>query len=263
METRRSSIGLVVVAYMTLCFTLLPIVVLVVAAFNPAEYFTFPPDDWSFRWFAAFFRDREYQSALRVSIALAGYSVVIALAVGLPATYALSRYKFGGRNVVHTFLMSSLFLPRVIWAIALLQFYAVIDLLGTPVGLVLAHAVLVLPYVARMTLTSFAYVSQNLEQAARSLGASPARSFFEVTLPLVLPGVIVGAVFGFVISFTDVVVSVFISGVRFIPLLVRIYVEQRGQGIDPTAIAASAVVIGVIVILELLGERFIRWSRFI
>ena len=263
MTPRRSSIGLVVAAYVVLCFTLLPIVVLMVAAFNPAEYFTFPPDEWSLRWFIAFFADREYQSALRVSIQVAAYSVIVALAVGLPATYALSRYKFGGRNVVHTFLMSSLFLPRVIWAVALLQFYAVLNLLGTPVGLVMAHAVLVLPYVARMTLTSFAYVGRNLEQAARSLGATPLRSFFEVTLPLVLPGVIVGAVFGFVISFTDVVVSVFISGVRFIPLLVRIYVEQRGQGIDPTAIAASAVVIAVIVVLELLGERFIRWSRFI
>lgn len=263
MTPRKSSIGLTVAAYIVLCFTLLPIIVLVVAAFNPAEYFTFPPDEWSFRWFVAFFRDREYQSALRVSIVVAAYSVVMALAVGLPATYALSRYEFGGKNVVHTFLMSSLFLPRVIWAVALLQFYAALDLLGTPVGLVMAHAVLVLPYVARMSLTSFAYVGQNLEKAAQSLGATPIRSFFEITLPLIMPGVIVGAVFGFVISFTDVVVSVFISGVRFIPLLVRIYVEQRGQGIDPTAIAASAVIIAVIVIVELLGERFVKWSRFI
>ena len=151
----------------------------------------------------------------------------------------------------------------MIWAIALLQFYAVVNLLGSPVGLVMAHAVLVLPYVARMSLTSFAYVSQNLEEAALSLGASRLRSFVEVTLPLVMPGVIVGAIFGFVISFTDVVVSVFISGVRFIPLPVRIYVEQRGQGLDPTAIAASAVVIAVIIVVELLGERFLKWSRFI
>ena len=263
MAPRRSSIGLVVAAYIALGFTLLPIVVLVVAAFSPANYFTFPPDDWSFKWFVAFFTNREYQSALRVSIVVAAYSVVIALAVGLPATYSLSRYEFGGKNVVHTFLMSSLFLPRVIWAIALLQFYAVVNLLGSPVGLVMAHAVLVLPYVARMSLTSFAYVSQNLEEAALSLGASRLRSFVEVTLPLVMPGVIVGAIFGFVISFTDVVVSVFISGVRFIPLPVRIYVEQRGQGLDPTAIAASAVVIAVIIVVELLGERFLKWSRFI
>ena len=263
MAPRRSSIGLVVAAHIALGFTLLPIVVLVVAAFSPANYFTFPPDDWSFKWFAAFFTNREYQSALRVSIVVAAYSVAISLAVGLPATYSLSRYEFGGKNAIHTFLMSSLFLPRVIWAIALLQFYASVGLLGSPVGLVMAHAVLVLPYVARMSLTSFAYVSQDLEKAALSLGASRLRSFVEVTLPLVMPGVIVGAIFGFVISFTDVVVSVFISGVRFIPLPVRIYVEQRGQGLDPTAIAASAVVIAVIIVVELLGERFLKWSRFI
>ena len=263
MAHRRSSIGLAVAAYIVLCFTLLPIVVLVVAAFSPAEYFTFPPDEWSLKWFIAFFENREYQSALRVSIVVAAYSVVVALAVGLPATYSLSRHTFGGKNAIHVFLMSSLFLPRVIWAVALLQFYAVLDLLGSPIGLVMAHSVLVLPYVARMSLTSFAYVGQDLEKAAMSLGASPLRTFVEVTLPLILPGVIVGAVFGFVISFTDVVVSVFISGARFIPLPVRIYVEQRGQGLDPTAIAASAVVIAVIVVVELLGERFIKWSRFI
>jgi len=263
MRRGQSSRWLAAPAYTTLGFTLLPIILLVVAAFNPARYFTFPPEGFSWTWFEAFFNDREFRSALRVSVVLAASSVGVALVAGLPASYGLSRLDFVGKNAVHVFLMSSLFLPRVIWAIALLQTYAVLGLLGSRTGLILAHSVLVLPYVVRMTLSSFAYMDADLEKAAQSLGASRLRSFFEVILPLILPGVIIGAVFGFVISFTDVVVSVFISGVRFIPLPVRIYVEQRGQGLDPTALAASAVIIGVIIVIELIGEKYLKWSRFI
>ena len=262
MPEAGSSLTLKILAALVLGFTLCPVIMLIIAAFNPAPYFTFPPEDFSFKWFQEFFNNREYQSALQVSVVVALSAVVVALITGIPAAFAVDRYDFPGKPFIHTLLLSSLLLPRVIWAVALLQYYALLRVLGSPLGLILAHSVLVLPYVVRMVLSSLAYVDRDVEKAAQSLGASPLRSFVEITLPLVLPGVIIGAVFGFVISFTDVVVATFISGVRFITLPVRIYVEQRGQEIAPTAIAASAVVILVIIVLEIVGEKFFKWSRF-
>lgn len=125
-------------------------------------------------------------------------------------------------------------------------------MLGSLIGLILAHVMMVMPYVIRMILASLSFVNRDLETVAQSLGASPRRSFMEITLPLVLPGIIVGAVLGFVVSFTDTVIAVFISGDRNITFPVRIYAQQRGQGLDPVAIAGSVIVIPAIFVIEII-----------
>lgn len=249
-------------ASLILLFLLAPILMLFVAALNPAPFFSFPPDALSLKWFKVFVTSREFQSSMRVSTLVALNAVAIGLFAGIPAAFALNRYDFGGKALVNRVLLSSLMLPRVVWAIALLQAFAALRMLGSPIGLVLAHSVLVLPYVVNMVSASLVLVPREVEHAAQSLGASPVRTFFEVTLPLVLPGAIVGAALGFVVSFTDVVVAVFISGSRYITFPVRVYSEQRGQGLDPAAIAGSAIVILVIVTLEIVGEKAFKWSRY-
>ncbi len=252
-----------ILAYLVLIFTMMPIFILIMAAFNPARMFSFPPEGFSFKWFEAFLKSREYQSAMSVSTGVAINAVIIGLIIGVPAAFALDRYKFNGKELIHTLFLSSMTLPRIIWAIGLLQYYASIKMLGSLIGLILAHVMFVLPYVIRMVLASLSYVNRDLEVAAESLGASPRRSFFEVTIPLVMPGIIISAILGFVVSFTDVVVAAFISGTQNITFPVRIYVQQRGQGLDPVAIAGSAVVIVIILIVELLGEKYFKWSRLI
>jgi putative spermidine/putrescine transport system permease protein len=120
-----------------------------------------------------------------------------------------------------------------------------------------------MPYVIRLVLASFSYVNRDIENAAKTLGASPVRTFFEVTMPLVAPGVIVSAVFGFMVSFTDVVIATFVAGARYITFPVRVYSQQRSEGIDPMTIAISAVIMAAIIVLALVGEKFIHWSRYV
>ncbi|MCC6146255.1 MAG: ABC transporter permease [Anaerolineaceae bacterium] len=251
-----------ILAYLVLFFLLLPIAMIIVGAVNPAPIFSFPPKGVSLVWFNTFLQSKEYQSAIRVSTVVASYAVVIGLFAGIPAAFALDRYQFAAKNIVHSLFLSSMMLPRVIWAIGLLQFYSNLKMLGSLIGLILAHVMMVMPYVIRMVLASLSFVNRDLETAAQSLGATPRRSFLEITLPLVLPGIIVGAVLGFVVSFTDTVIAVFISGVRNITFPVRIYVQQRGQGLDPVAIAGSVIVILVIFMIEIIGEKLFKWSRF-
>jgi putative spermidine/putrescine transport system permease protein len=251
------------IAHIILIFTLLPIVVVIISAFNASRYFTFPPESLTLEWFGLFIKSKEYQQALRVSVSVATAAVAIALVAGIPAAFAIDRYEFSGKGFLQGVFLSPLMLPSIVWAIALIQYFAYLRVLGSFPALALAHSVIVIPYVIRMVLSSLAFVDKDLESAAQSLGAPPVRSFFEVTMPLIAPGVIVGAVFGFMVSFTDVVVSSFIAGTKYITFPVRVYVELRSEGIDPLAIAVSAVVITLIVILALIGEKTIRWSRFI
>lgn len=250
-------------AYLALIFTLLPVLMIIIGAFNPAPVFRFPPEGFSLKWFEVFLNSKEYQSSITVSAVVAFIATIIGVLIGVPAAFAIDRYSFGARDFVRSVFLSSKLLPRVIWAIGLLQFYASLKILGSMSGLILAHSIIVLPFVFLIVLSSLSFIDRNLEIAAESLGASPRRSFFEITIPLVMPGIIISAILGFISSFTDVVVAAFISGTRNITFPVRIYVQHRGQGLDPVAVAGSAVVIVVILLLELVGEKLFRWSRFI
>lgn len=263
MTGKRPSVLLAIPACLVLLFILLPIITVVISAFNDSAYFSFPPERLTLKWFAKIGHSKEYQSALRVSTTLALAAVGISLVVGVLAAFAIDRYDFPGKNLVQVTFLSPLVLPHIVWAIALVQYFAILRLIGTFPGLVLAHCVIVIPYVIRVVLSSLAFVDRDLESAARSLGASPLRCFFEITLPLIIPGVIVAGAFGFMISFTDVVIAVFVAGARNITFPVRMYSELRSEGLDPLAVAVSAMVVSGIVVLALLGEKTIRWSRYV
>lgn len=253
-----------VFSFLVLIFTMLPIAMLFLGAVSADNYFTFPlKNGLSLRWINAFLHSEEFAASLRVSITVSISAVLIGVAAGVPTAFAIKRFDFRGKNAINTIVMSSMTLPRVIWAIALLQFYSTIHILGTYTGLILAHSLLVIPYVVRMVLSSLSFINADVENAALTLGASPAKTFFRITIPLILPGVIVSAFFGFVVSFTDSVVAVFISGVRNITFPVRIYAEQRGQGLDLEAVAGSAIIILVIILAEMIAEKLFKWSRFI
>ena len=252
-----------IVAMLILAFLLLPILILFINAFNASRFFEFPPTGFTLEWFVEFAKSVEYQTSLRVSALLAASAVGIALVAGIPAAYAIDRYKFPGRNFLQGLFLSPLLLPSIIWALGLVQYFAFLRVLGSFQGLILAHSIIIIPYVIRLVLASFSFVDRDLENAAKSLGAPPFRTFFEITLPLVAPGIIVSAVFGFMISFTDVVIATFVSGARYITFPVRIYSQLRSEGLDPLSVAISAVVMAVIVIIALIGEKLIHWSRFV
>lgn len=253
-----------VLSILILIFTMAPILMIFLGALSADDFFSFPlRHGLSLRWFKAFLSSKEFAASLRVSMIVSLSATAIGVGAGVPTAFAIKRFRFKGRTAINTTVMASMTLPRVIWAIALLQFYSTLGILGSYTGLILAHSLLVIPYVVRMVLSSLSFVNPDVENAALSLGATPVKTFFKITIPLIAPGVIVSAFFGFVVSFTDSVVAVFISGVRNITFPVRIYAEQRGQGLDLEAVAGSAIIILVIIAAEMIGEKLFKWSRFV
>jgi len=133
---------------------------------------------------------------------------------------------------------------------------------GRFVTLVLAHTVMITPFILRVVLQSLREMNSRLEEAAYSLGAGKWSTFRRVILPIILPGVLVGAVFGYLISFTDVTLTMFISSSGNTTFPVRVYSEQRSEGLNMVVLAWSAVITLVIFIISLLGEKFAKWSRY-
>lgn len=244
-------------------FLLAPIVVLVFASFDNASFFRFPPQHYSLRWYAAAFASQEYRSSLMVSILVATLASAASVTFGTLAARALVLGQIPGKRAIEGVLLAPLVLPVIVWAIALLQIYARLGLGGTLGGLVLAHAVITVPYTVRIMMSTFERIDPVLESAAASLGAPPWRVAARVTVPLALPGLLTSAAFSMLVSFNDVLVATFIAGARWITFPVRVYAQLRSEGVDPITLAIGAVIIAVILLAAIVGELTLKWSRHI
>ena len=132
-------------------------------------------------------------------------------------------------------------------------------LVGTPVGLVLAHTCLAVPFVVTSVSASLASLDRRLEQAALSLGATPWGTFRQVTLLLIRPSVLVGALFAFITSFDELIVALFLSGSGAITLPRRMWDDLR-FAIDPTIAAVSTLTI-VLAAALLGGAHILRQQQ--
>jgi len=223
-----------------LTFLLAPIVIVVVFALNPTPFIQFPPVGISLRWFAKFFAARDFMHALGFSLQVAVLTTVCATVLGASAALAIARGNMPGARLVVATMLSPLMLPAILTGLALFQAYVLLDV-GRPLwGLVAGHTLLTIPYVVRTTLAVLHNFDLRLEEAARNLGASPARTFFEVTLPLVKPGVLAGAIFAFIVSFDQFPVSLFLvsPGSETLPIVLFNYLKFD---LDGTIGAASVV----------------------
>ncbi len=251
------------VAVLVLIFMLTPILMIMVSAFNDSEFFRFPPKGFTLEWIKKFFTNPEYRKAISISLRVSLSSLSIALIVGIPAAYGIFKWKSPFSTFLQTIFLSPLMLPGIVWAVGLIQYYAILGVLGSFIGLVSAHVILILPYVIRLLLSTLSYLDEDLENAAMTLGATPLRTFFVITIPSVVPGIIISSIFGFMISFNDVTISTFIAGTKYLTYPVRMYVELRTEGLDPLAIAVSAIIMFVTTLIALIAEKIWKWSQYL
>ncbi len=138
--------------------------------------------------------------------------------------------------------------PVVIVGVAVYLVFSPLGLSGSYTGLILAHAVLGVPFVVITVTATLQGFDYNLIRAAASLGADPVTAFFKVTLPLVAPGVISGALFAFATSFDEVVVTLFLASPEQSTLPRQMFSGIR-DNISPTIAAVATVLVVVIFIL--------------
>jgi putative spermidine/putrescine transport system permease protein len=243
-------------------FLLLPVVVVALASLSSTSYLTVPPRGVTLRWFGAVLGDREYVQAVGFSVVLALVATLGSLAAGVAASYALIRRRVRGGALVSALLNAPLIFPGVVVGVALLQFYALIRMNGTFVGLALAHMVITVPYVVRAVMASLQGIDPELESAARVLGASGPVAFFTVTLPLIRPGIAAGALFSFIVSFDNVPVSIFVLGAGQMTLPVKIFTAVD-YGVDPSIAAISTMLIVFTGLGLAAAERWIGFHRFV
>lgn len=236
-----------------LAFLLAPIVVVMVFAFNSSSFLEFPLTGFSLKWFQSFFTSEQFMTSFFLSLRLAVITSVVAMIIGTMAAIVLVRGDFPGADLLSALFLSPLMLPAILTGLALFQFYVLLGWPRTFTGLLVAHIIVTVPYLIRTVTAVLQGSNMALEEAARSLGASQVRTFFEITLPLIRPGVIAGGIFAFIVSFDQFPVSLFLvhSGLTTLPIQLFNYLKFS---FDPT-IAAAAVVsvvmsVAVVLVIE-------------
>lgn len=243
-------------ATLALIVLLAPVAVVILAGLNAGDHLTFPPKGLSLRWVVAFFQSDAFLPAYLFSLVLAVATMVLSTILGTTIALFLARAEFRGKQMMRAFFMAPLMLPGIVLGLALYLFYLSSDLglVRTMPGLVIGHVLVTCPYVVGTVNASLVGFDTSLEEAARSLGAKPFKTFRSITLPIISPGIVAGSVFSFIVSFGQFDVSLFLTPPDSNPLPIALYSSLR-YTFEPTAAAAGIFAIFLVVVSMLITAK--------
>ena len=213
------------------------------------------------------FRERQRVSVSAAAICLISYptslkagvlTALVATPMGTLAAYGLLVSRVRHAGAITLLLLAPMVVPVILVGIGVFYVYVKLKLVNTLLGLVLAHSMLAIPVVMMVVSSALRTFDLDQERVARSLGATRAQAFLQVTLPQIRFSVLTGAVLAFLTSFDEIIVSLFISGGDNSTLTRNMFNALRDQ-VDPTIAAISTLIIVVTSVLlvatQLLPER--------
>jgi putative spermidine/putrescine transport system permease protein len=269
LSRRRTWPPLYVVFVLVLLFMVAPLVIVIVNSFNASAYSEWPPTGFSTKWYAAVLAYPAFASGAEISVIVGAGASVVSLIVGAMAAFALVRFRIPGARLVQTLYFAPLTVPRVAIGFALFSLFIASgsQLYGTLQGLIIAHTLVVMPFVITIFVSNLGGIDPVYEEAARDLGAGRLRVFWSVTLPQMRTGFVVAALFAFVTSFDELEMSIFLvrPQVQTLPISMFFYLEQQQT---PTLAALSTLLIALAIGLVLIALPFLLrgrggWSRLI
>lgn len=234
-----------------------PIVVVIVYSFNVSKNTTVW-GGWTLDWYQKMAKNRSLLEALKNSLILASLSSGAAGIIGTLGAVGMARIQWKSKGAIEYISTIPIMIPEIILGMVFMAFFAMLGLPFGMVTLVLGHTTFCVPYVFMMVKSSLVGIDRSLGEAAKDLGASERRAFFDITLPLITPAVISGMLLAFAMSLDDVVISIFVTGARTNTLPIRIYTQLK-SGVTPEINALCTIMLVVTFLLvglsRLLGSR--------
>jgi putative spermidine/putrescine transport system permease protein len=213
-ETRTTRIGLWIWTVGVVLFLHIPIVIIILYAFNASVVQGWPITDWTTNWFGPAIHDGEFQQALFLSLKAAALATGIAMVLGTLAAFALYRASFFGRTMISFVFILPIALPGIITGMALNSYFTY---WGQTFGLftiIVGHATFCLVIVFNNVVARLRRLPSSLTEASMDLGADGIQTFLYVTLPAISTALISGALLAFALSFDEVIVTTFTAGVQ-------------------------------------------------
>lgn len=240
---------------------LLPLVLVCIQGFNDVPQATvagFRAFTW--RWYEAVLFGGAYVDSFRLSVEIALVSAALALALAVPAAFALVRHRFPGLSVLAALWALPLSLPLVAVGVGMLRLLQVYTAVPAFLGIVVVHVVVILPFSIALLQASVQRLDRAQEEAAATLGAGALRRFALVIVPGLAPGLAATGIIAFLLSFGEVTVTSFLTTARTITLPVRIYAEASFS-LEPTVHAVSTLLIAVTVVALVALNRTVPLDR--
>lgn len=261
---KRASAALRVFLGIAVLFLIAPILAVTLGSMTTTQYVVFPPRGLTLEWYLRMFDRPEMLSSFLLSLLIAAVSASIATVVALLASLVLVRFNTAMNGIMWLLVVSPMMLPAVVLGFAALQTYTAIGIGTSAIGLLAGHIVLVTPYTVALVSTGLRSINPRLEEAARSLGASPTVALFQVTLPLMAWSLASGWVMAFLVSLGDAAISVFLNTPEMVTLPVRIFDALRYSPLNPqlTALSSTLVILTIVILFALAAfvkpERLLR-----
>ena len=250
---KKQSVGSLLLIGLVLVIMYLPIAVVVVYSFN-ANTARIPIDftGWTTDWYVKLFAGRSgFGDALLLSVRVALWSVVISSIIGTLGAVGMVN-RAGGRpsrldTAMESLMSLPIMIPEIILGLAFMVVFNAMGIRGNDLRLVLAHVTFCIPYVFLNVKSRLVGMDPALFDAARDLGASPARVVRDITLPLCRPAILSGAFLALAMSLDDFVISFFVYGAGEGTLPIKIYSSVK-VGVSPQVNALCTLIMGVVFI---------------
>lgn len=226
---------------LVLCFIYLPVVVVVIYSFNVSkndiQWLGFTLD-----WYKKMAGNSVLMDALKNSLTVAVCSCLLSAVIGTIGAVGLSRWAFRSKGLLENMAMLPIMIPEIILGMVFLAFFSFLNLPFGMFTLIIGHTSFCIPYIFLVVKGRLVGLDPSIGEAARDLGASQVRMFFDITLPLIFPAVMSGTLLAFAMSLDDVVISFFVTGATTNTLPIKIY-SQIKFGVTPEINALCTVML--------------------
>ena len=213
------------------------------------------PGEWGWKaWIYTFSSASRVGEGFLNSLLIALLVSLLSILVGVPAARALALYRFRGKGLIEWLLMLPIIVPGIVAVMGIHIMFIRYRLNDSLLGVVLVHLIPCVPYMVLVMSSVFANYGTELEDTARSLGASPLRVFWHVTLPGIFPGLLVATLFTFLISWSQYITTVLIGGGRIVTLPMVLFPFISGSN-ESTSAAISLVFVAPAILVLIFTSR--------
>ncbi|HLX27853.1 MAG TPA: ABC transporter permease [Casimicrobiaceae bacterium] len=247
---RRRSAWLWATAIFAYAFLYVPLLIVIVYSFNDsrlnAEWVGFTLD-----WYRTLVHDDQMLTAAGNSLIIGAVASFVSTVLGTMAGVAMHRQRL---RLLPILIVAPIAIPEILMGVSLLIFFVLLNVTLGLVSVALAHIAFCIGFVAIVVRVRLAGMDETLTEAARDLGATPAKAFRYVTLPLIMPGVIAGALMAFTLSIDDFVITFFTAGAGTVTLPLQIY-SMIKIAVTPEVNAVSTLLMLLTLLLIVIAAK--------
>ena len=247
MESRGLRAALRIWVGLVLAFLFIPIVLIVLYAFNPSNIQTWPIAGFTLHWFSVAWHDPQVRSAFLLSVKVGLIATALAVLLGSAVAYALYKFRFFGREAISFLLVLPLALPGIITGIALNSFFSFTGIQFGTVTIVIGHTTFCIVVVYNNLIARLRRTPGSLAEASMDLGARGWQTLRFVTLPTAATALVSGALLAFALSFDEVIVTVFTAGAQnTLPLWIFGAIRLGQQLPEVNAVVSIVILLTII-----------------